>query len=265
MFLEQMWAARRSVGRTEVGEVFDRGGGDHVPPEVFFTRHRHRPLRTTGRPMVRIHQAELPLIRLTERIPVSSKSHHPDPHHRDSDIWQGAVCRRNAGRKEYRVPDCVCDEATYMSCVDAKHRPEGLGSDVVGMGKATSGSLTDKLTREHRLTLDEAHLILNAKKEDSLEQVIAVSAESRVCSRLLLNGDATSQRYEHLFKQNSLPEVTTPAKPVPGKRVPVKYYSHYLQSKVVRAKERIEAEHKLQSTSSEPAPQPTPESPPPNP
>ena len=63
-----------------------------------------------------------------------------------------------------------------MLCADAKHRPEGLGSDVVGMGKATSGSLTDKLTREHRLTLDEAHLILNAKKEDSLEQILTVSA-----------------------------------------------------------------------------------------
>ena len=67
-----------------------------------------------------------------------------------------------------------------MSCVDAKHRPEGLGSDVTGVGKATSGSLTDKLTREHRLTLDEAHLILNAKKEESLEQILAVSAKFSV-------------------------------------------------------------------------------------
>ena len=112
-----------------------------------------------------------------EHISVCSKSHHPNPYHGDSDFWKSVVCRRNAGRKKYRVPDFVYDEAIYMSCVDAKHRPEGLGSDVVGMGKATSGSLTDKLTREHRLTLDEAHLILNAKKEDSLEQILAVSAE----------------------------------------------------------------------------------------
>lgn len=67
-----------------------------------------------------------------------------------------------------------------MYCVDAKQRPEALGSDVVGVGKATSGSLTDKLTREHRLTLDEAHLILNTKKEDHLEQVLAVSAKFSV-------------------------------------------------------------------------------------
>ena len=63
-----------------------------------------------------------------------------------------------------------------MTCVDAKNRPEALGSDVVGVGKATSGSLTDKLTREHRLTLDEAHMILNAKKEESLGQILSVSA-----------------------------------------------------------------------------------------
>jgi len=126
--------------------------------------------------MVRIHQVALLFDRLMEYISVCSKSHHPDPHHGDPDIWEGIVCRRGAGRKKYRVPDFVCDETTYMTCVDAKNRPEALGSDVVGVGKATSGSLTDKLTREHRLTLDEAHMILNAKKEESLGQILSVSA-----------------------------------------------------------------------------------------
>ncbi|KAF9792897.1 hypothetical protein BJ322DRAFT_1031898 [Thelephora terrestris] len=128
---------------------------------------------------------------------------------------------------------------------NAKQRPEALGADVAGVGKATSGSVTDKLTREHRLTLDEAHLILNTKKEDQLERVLT--------------------NYEHLFKQNSPPETTTPAKPVAGKRAQAKYHSHYLQSKVVRARERIEAEHKLQSTISEQGPSSTLESAPPNP
>jgi import inner membrane translocase subunit TIM16 len=68
------------------------------------------------------------------------------------------------------------------------------------------------------------------------------------------------QRYEHLFKYNSLPGVTAPTKPVVGKRAQVKYHSHYLQSKVVRARERIEAEHKLQGLSSEQAPSPTSDS-----
>jgi hypothetical protein len=74
--------------------------------------------------------------------------------------------------------DRARDKIAYVSCIDAKHRPDALSSDVVGVGKATSGSLTDKLTREHRLTLDEAHLILNTKKEDGLEQILVVSAES---------------------------------------------------------------------------------------
>ena len=60
--------------------------------------------------------------------------------------------------------------------IDTKQRPEALGSDAVGVGKATSSSLTDKLTPEHQLTLEEAHLILNTKKEDSPEQTMAVSA-----------------------------------------------------------------------------------------
>lgn len=154
---------------------------------------------------------------------------------------------------------------TYVTYIDAQQRPEALGSDVVGVGKATSGSLTDKLTREHRLTLDEAHMILNTKKEDSLENVLAVSRSTEFSLHgLLMGGGLASQSYEHLFKQNSPQETTTPAKPVAGKRVQVKYHSHYLQSKVVRARDRIEAEHKLQSTSPESGPPPTQESTSPN-
>jgi len=59
--------------------------------------------------------------------------------------------------------------------IDAKHSPQGaIGSDVAGVRNATSGSLTDKLTREHRMTLDEAHLILNTKCGETLESVLKV-------------------------------------------------------------------------------------------
>lgn len=59
--------------------------------------------------------------------------------------------------------------------VDAKHRPQGvIDSEVAGVGNATTGSLTDKLTREHRMTMDEAHLILNTKREDGIERVLQV-------------------------------------------------------------------------------------------
>lgn len=70
-----------------------------------------------------------------------------------------------------------CDTANVLLyfCVDAKHRPQGaVGFDVAGVGNATTGSLTDKLTREHRMTLDEAHLILNAKRGDGIEQILEV-------------------------------------------------------------------------------------------
>ncbi|EED78767.1 predicted protein, partial [Postia placenta Mad-698-R] len=107
---------------------------------------------------------------------------------------------------------------------NAKHRPEGgISGDVAGVQNATSGSITDKLTRDHRMTLDEARLILNLKKEDPAESVL--------------------QHYEHLFKANSPPPA--PPKPAPGTRAtPPLAYSHYVQSKVVRARERIDAELK---------------------
>ncbi|EIM82920.1 uncharacterized protein STEHIDRAFT_133717 [Stereum hirsutum FP-91666 SS1] len=116
-------------------------------------------------------------------------------------------------------------EAGRQAAKNAKHRPQAAGgSDIAGVGNATTGSLTDKLTREHRMTLDEAHLILNTKRTEKLEDVL--------------------RNYEHLFKANSPP--TAPPKPPPGqKAVPPTAHSHYVQSKVVRARERIEAELKI--------------------
>ncbi|KAI0374162.1 protein transporter [Pilatotrama ljubarskyi] len=105
---------------------------------------------------------------------------------------------------------------------NAKYRPPGAGgTDVAGVGNATSGSLSDRLTREHRMTADEARLILNVKKDDPIEKIV--------------------QNYEHLFKANSPPE--KPPKVTSGK-TPPPTHSHYLQSKVVRAKERLDAELK---------------------
>ncbi|KAG8214034.1 hypothetical protein J3R82DRAFT_10790 [Butyriboletus roseoflavus] len=58
---------------------------------------------------------------------------------------------------------------------NAKHRPEALSADVGGVRNATSGSATDKLTREHRMTLDEAHLILNVKRGEAMENIMKAS------------------------------------------------------------------------------------------
>lgn len=59
-----------------------------------------------------------------------------------------------------------------------------------------------------------------------------------------------SQRYEILFDANSPPKVDPDAPPAPPltakqKRQQPPTYSHYLQSKVVRALERLESESKL--------------------
>ncbi|KAK7692470.1 hypothetical protein QCA50_004095 [Cerrena zonata] len=118
---------------------------------------------------------------------------------------------------------------------NAKHRPEGGigGADIAGIRNATSGSITDKLTLQHRMTLDEARLILNVKKEEPMEKIL--------------------QHYEHLFKANSppKPKQTESVKPRASARQSTPIHSHYLQSKVVRAKERLEAEMKALSETPE--------------
>ncbi|EGO00061.1 hypothetical protein SERLA73DRAFT_88888 [Serpula lacrymans var. lacrymans S7.3] len=120
-------------------------------------------------------------------------------------------------------------EAGRQAVKNAKHSPQGaIASDVAGVRNATSGSVTDKLTREHRMTLDEAHLILNVKRGEMLESVM--------------------KSYEHLFKVNSPRPAPAPeagATGRAGKQAALPSHSHYLQSKVVRARERIEAEMKI--------------------
>ena len=75
-----------------------------------------------------------------------------------------------ASQAEGMVNELSCD-------IDAKYRPPGVtGGDVAGVGNATSGSLTDKLTREMRMTADEARMILNVKKEDPAEKILQVRA-----------------------------------------------------------------------------------------
>jgi hypothetical protein len=60
-----------------------------------------------------------------------------------------------------------------MQCLDAKATPQAA-SDAAGIGEARSGSLTDRLTREHKMTLHEAQLILNVKAGENLEGVLKV-------------------------------------------------------------------------------------------
>lgn len=59
--------------------------------------------------------------------------------------------------------------------LDAKYRPIAEEGSAAGMSNATTGSPTDMLTRQHRMTVDEAMLILNLKRgETSSERVLQV-------------------------------------------------------------------------------------------
>ncbi|BGP34283.1 mitochondrial import inner membrane translocase subunit TIM16 [Rhodotorula toruloides] len=85
-------------------------------------------------------------------------------------------------------------------------------------GGAARGGNVDALTRNHGMTFDEAANILNVKRG-------AIQAgEETELQRMLKN-------FDHLFQANS--PLTAEGKP---------HSSHYLQSKIVRAKERLEAE-----------------------
>ncbi|KAJ3982399.1 hypothetical protein F5890DRAFT_370417 [Lentinula detonsa] len=145
-------------------------------------------------------------------------------------------------------------EAGRQAAKNARSPAAGsVGSDVAGVGNASSGSITDQLTRQHRMTLDEAHLILNAKREEEMGNIL--------------------KQYEHLFKANSPPPPPSKPATAPKARSTGQFYSHYLQSKVVRARERIEAERKMpveveveavgQKTESSSSSQPPPPPPPP--
>ncbi|KAJ7287616.1 hypothetical protein C8J57DRAFT_1284427 [Mycena rebaudengoi] len=123
---------------------------------------------------------------------------------------------------------------------NAKQAPQAL-NEVSGVGNANTTSMTDQLTRQHRMTLDEAHLILNVKNGEQMQRIL--------------------ENYEHLFKANS-PPAKPPAGP-PGKQPSIITHSHYLQSKVVRARERIEAEFPS-AKSPPPPPGPERQTPPPS-
>jgi mitochondrial import inner membrane translocase subunit TIM16 len=152
--------------------------------------------------------------------------------------------------------------------VDAKNSPQGvLGNDVSGMSNANSSSLTDQLTRQHRMTLDEANLILNVKRDDSIEKILKVQCCSYyTIPQLFTFFFLCCQNYAHLFKANS-PAAKQDNSPTVKQNPPA--HSHYLQSKVFRARERIEAELNIKeapaaaeridlATSSPPSPPETP-------
>src|SRR5882724_8351842 len=92
----------------------------------------------------------------------------------------------------------------------------------------------------HHMTIDEAHLVLNVKHGEDMERILQVTIPH--LSFGLLTITHSSQNYEHLYKANSPPGSTTPnPKPAGSHALQQPAHSHYLQSKVVQAHERIQA------------------------
>ena len=90
------------------------------------------------------------------------------------------------------------------------------------------------------MTIDEAHLVLNAKRSEDMERILQVTIPH--LSFGLLTITHSSQNYEHLFKANSPPGSTTlNPKPAGSHALRPPAHSHYLQSKVVWAHKRIQA------------------------
>ncbi|RSH91508.1 hypothetical protein EHS25_009807 [Saitozyma podzolica] len=103
-----------------------------------------------------------------------------------------------------------------------KHKPEGAPSSApVGTGSSKS-----QITSQLQMSLDEAHQILNVKKDEPM--------------------DVIQKSYERIFKANGPPPEPAPSasgkQPAGAARKKGTTHSHYLQSKVFRALERIQAE-----------------------
>ncbi|KAK4687649.1 hypothetical protein P7C73_g2471, partial [Tremellales sp. Uapishka_1] len=137
-------------------------------------------------------------------------------------------------------------EAGRQAARNATYKPEGVAAaGPVGAGKSKSN-----ITSQLQMSLDEAHLILNVKKDDPMEII--------------------QKNYDLIFAANSPPPppATPAAAPAAqagaarragatskAKAIP---HSIYLQSKVYRALERIKAERGGEEP---PAPLPAAETP----
>lgn len=116
-------------------------------------------------------------------------------------------------------------------------RVEATAAGAAGVGTGSAASPSDQLTRTHRMTLDEAKLILNLKQDVSaagLSNSAPAAAQGEGKSILDQVREAMVKNYDHLFATN--------APPAPKGQKGGGAGSFYIQSKVVRARERIEAE-----------------------
>lgn len=103
---------------------------------------------------------------------VCTKNYHTNRDYYRSYLWESFIRGRQASRQKWTIPPRCSAAYAYgdhSHFADTKHRPAIGSSDAVGVNNATSQSLTDRLTREHRMTLDEARMILNVRPQDSMD------------------------------------------------------------------------------------------------
>lgn len=133
-------------------------------------------------------------------------------------------------------------------------RVEAAAGATSGSG-AGSGSPSDQLTRTHRMTLDEAKLILNLKHDISAATLspkgaaapIDAAAQGSRTPVMDQLRESLAKNYDHLFATN--------APPAPKGAKGGGAGSFYIQSKIVRARERIEAELALVEGPKQPQPE----------
>ncbi|CDR87329.1 related to PAM16-Presequence translocase-Associated Motor [Sporisorium scitamineum] len=117
-------------------------------------------------------------------------------------------------------------------------RVEASAAGAAGVGSGSAASPSDQLTKTHRMTLDEAKLILNLKQDLSAAGLASAASASAAGGegKSILDQvrEAMVKNYDHLFATN--------APPAPKGQKGGGAGSFYIQSKVVRARERIEAE-----------------------
>ncbi|WFD45211.1 mitochondrial import inner membrane translocase subunit TIM16 [Malassezia psittaci] len=111
------------------------------------------------------------------------------------------------------------------------HVRAGQVEEAVSNTRGKAGAPSDALTRAHRMTLDEAKMILNLRQDVSAATAQKQGGIADTIRQELENN------YERLFAIN--------APPAPKGKTGGGQGSFYMQSKVVRARERIEEEWKL--------------------
>lgn len=127
---------------------------------------------------------------------------------------------------------------------------------MAGVGNASSGSMTDQLTRQHRMTLDEAHLILNVKRGEEMDNVLKVMSfqlviilSSELLSILplsshtpLLTFDSSPFCYHTSHSYSAISTTSTSSKPT--------LLQHYRQNRQLRHQEHEHQDSFILITSS---------------